>query len=71
MDPKPKPNRELSLQALRAMSDEQRLHKVFELSAFARSIFVQGLRQSFPDMPDDEFRQLVTRRLERCHNQNY
>ncbi len=71
MDTKPRPNHRLSLQALRAMSAEQRLHKVFELSAFSRSLLKQGLRQSFPQLSSEEFRMLVSKRLAQCHNQNY
>ncbi len=71
METKPRPNHQLSLNSLRAMSAEQRLNKVFELSAFSRSLFVQGLRQSFPELPPGEFRKLVSRRLAQCHNQNY
>jgi hypothetical protein len=71
MDPKPRPNHRLSLEALRRMTPEQKLAKAFELSAFVKSLFVQGLRDRFPDMPEEKFRRLVSKRLERCHNQNY
>jgi hypothetical protein len=71
MDPKPRPNHRLSLEILRRMTPEQKLAKAFELSAFVKDLFIGGLRHRFPDLPEDEFRQLVSERLKRCHNRNY
>jgi len=53
------------------MSPEQRLLKAFELSEFARDLFVHGLRKRFPDLPEAEFKELLLRRLDKCHNRNY
>jgi hypothetical protein len=53
------------------MTPEQRLAKAFELSAFAKSLFVEGLRKRFPDLSEEEFHKLLLSRLEKCHNRNY
>ena len=71
MDPKPRPNHRIYIQILRSMTPEQRLLKAFELSEFSKSLFVQGLRQRFPDVTEDEFRRILFDRLEKCHNRNY
>lgn len=71
MDPKPRPNHGVYIAALRRLTPEQRLRKAFELSAFVRALFEQGLRKRFPDLPEAEFRRLLLERLELCHNRNY
>jgi hypothetical protein len=71
MDPKKRPNHELYLQVLRRMTPEQRLAKAFELSAFAKALFVHGLRQRFPEASEEEFRSILLDRLQKCHNRNY
>ncbi len=71
MDPKPQPNHDIYIAALRRLTPEQRVRKSFELSAFVRALFEQGLRERFPDLPEPEFRKLLRERLELCHNRNY
>jgi hypothetical protein len=71
VDPKPRPNHRLYIEALRRMTPQQRLAKAFELSALARQAFVQGLRRRFPDLPEQEFHRLLLARLEKCHNRKY
>ncbi len=71
MNPKPRPNYRLYVEALRRMTPEQKLLKAFELSALTRQAFEEGLRARFPDMPEAEFRQLLRERLDKCHNRNY
>ena len=70
-NPKRQPNRRLYIEILRRMTPEQRLLKAFELSAMMRQVFEEGLRERFPDLPEDEFQQLLRRRLDKCHNRNY
>ena len=53
------------------MSPEERLLKAFELSEFAKQLFVHGLHKRFPDLPDEEFEKLLSERLDKCHNRNY
>ena len=53
------------------MTAAQRLAKVFELSAFARSLFEHGLRRRLPHLDEDDFRKVLLARLEKCHNRNY
>lgn len=71
MDIKPKPNRQLYINILRKMTPAQRLEKAFDLSEFSRKLLIEGLRKRFPDVTEDEFRKIVLKRLERCHNRNY
>jgi hypothetical protein len=70
-DPKPRPNHQLYLETLRRLTPEQRLLKAFELSAFAKQLFIHGLRQRFPDASEEEFRTILLSRLAECHNRNY
>jgi hypothetical protein len=70
-NPKSRPNHERYIQVLRRLTPEQRLLKAFELSAFAKALFVEGLRRRFPDLPEEEFKRLLLERLEKCHNRNY
>lgn len=71
MDPKLTPNRQQYIDALRAMTPQQRLAQAFELSDLTRRLLVTGLRQRHPDLSDDEVRQLATQRIAECHNRNY
>lgn len=68
---KERPNHRKYIEILRGMTPEQRLRKAFELSEFARALFVHGLRKRCPDLPEEEFRALVRARLDKCHNRNY
>ncbi len=71
VDIKPRPNHKLYIQILRRMTPEQRLAKAFELSEFSKQLFVQGLRQRYPHLPEPEFRHLLLQRLAKCYNRNY
>jgi hypothetical protein len=71
MDPKPRPNHQAYLQILRAMTPEQKLAKVFELSELANSLFREGLRVRFPDATPEQLHQIYLERLSKCHNRNY
>lgn len=71
MDPKPRPNHKLYIEVLRRMTPEQRLLKAFELSAFCKALFREGLRKRFPDASEEEFHQIYLERLAKCHNRNY
>ncbi len=68
MDPKPRQNHRRYIDILRRMTPEQRLAKAFELSAFTRRLFAEGLWLTFPNLPEHEFQQLLRRRLHKCHN---
>jgi len=59
------------LEMLRRMTPEQRLLKAFELTEFTRQLFRQGLRNSHPELSEEELHTLYLARLEKCHNQNY
>ena len=45
--------------------------KAFELSEFTKTLFLKGLRRRFPDVSETELRQIMLKRLARCHNRNY
>ena len=70
MDPKPRPHHEAYIQVLRAMTPEQKLQKVFEMSAFTKALFKQELRQRFPELSEEELHRLYLDRLMLRHNSN-
>jgi hypothetical protein len=71
MNPKRRPNHQRYLQVLRSLSPEQRLLKAFELTAFTRALFVEGLHKRYPDAAPEQFQRILLARLEKCHNRNY
>jgi hypothetical protein len=71
VDPKSRPNHRLYIQSLRAMSPQARLRKAFELSDFARRLFIHGIRKRFAGRREEDIRRITLERLERCHNRNY
>jgi hypothetical protein len=71
MQIKSRPNHKLYIQVLRKMSPEKRLLKAFELSEFARRLFIHGLRKRFPDLEESAFNKLLLERLNKCHNRIY
>lgn len=71
MNHKKNPNHRLYIQILRGMSPERRLLKAFELSQFARQLFIHGLRKRYAYLSPSEFHTLLRQRLDKCHNRNY
>jgi hypothetical protein len=71
MDPKPRPNHARYIEVLRKMTPEQRLKKAFELTEFAKQLFLHGLRTRHPNATEVEFHRLMLEELEECHNRNY
>ena len=71
MDPKPRPNHDRYIEVLRNMTPEQRLRKAFELTDFAKQLFLHGLRKRFPQATEEEFHRIMLDQLETCHNRNY
>lgn len=71
MDIKNRPNHKRYIQALRQMLPEERLLKAFELSEFGLQLFIHGLHKRFPNLGDDEFKKILLKRLDKCHNRNY
>jgi hypothetical protein len=53
------------------MTPGERLKKACEMSDFGRRVFRAGLRQRFPNLPEDVFHRLYLDRLDKCHNTNY
>jgi hypothetical protein len=71
MNIKPHPNHDLYLKVLQQMTAEERLKKVFELSAMTKVLFLHGLRRRFPTKSEEEIRNLYLERIAKCHNRNY
>ena len=71
MEIKKQLNHKIYIQTLRQMRPEQRLLKAFELSEFSKQLFIQGLHKRFPDLAEEDFKKLLRKRLEKCHNRNY
>jgi hypothetical protein len=68
MDPKPRPNHQLYLEALRRLTPEQRLLKAFELTELSHELLRVGVRQRFPDASDVELQRIYLKGVEKCHN---
>ncbi|KPK99824.1 MAG: hypothetical protein AMJ91_06185 [candidate division Zixibacteria bacterium SM23_73_3] len=64
-------NHKIYLQVLRQMSPEKRLMRAFELSEFTRQLFIHGLHKRFPNLSEEEFKKILLKRLDKCHNRNY
>ena len=71
MNPKPRPNHRLCVQALRHLTPEERLMKSFELSESSRELFLHGLHKRFPEYSDEAIKKIYLERLSKCHNRNY
>ena len=71
MNIKKSPSHRMYIQVLRRMSPEERLLRAFELSEFTRELFYHGLRKRFPDLSEEELKELFLKRLDKCHNRNY
>jgi hypothetical protein len=71
MDLKKHPNHQLYIRVLRQMTPEQRLLEAFELTELTRDLFKSGLKQSFPDLTEQELKNRYLERLAKCHNRNY
>ena len=71
MEIKPQPNHNIYIQTLRKMTAEQRLQKVFELSAFTKALFLHGLQKRFSDKTETEVKAIYLERIEKYHNRNY
>lgn len=61
------PNHKIYIHVLRHMSPEKRLLKVFELSEFAKQLFIHGLlHKRFLNRSDEEFNKLLFQSLQAC-----
>ncbi len=70
MDPKPRPNHERYIRALREMGPERRLLKAFELSDRTKDAFLEGLRRRFPDRTEPAIRRLALEHMARCRSRD-
>jgi len=70
MDIKPRPNHARYIESLRRMTPEQRLRKSFELTDYARRLFVAGLRARFPQADEAQIKKMAAEHLLKCHNRN-
>ena len=71
MDIKPRPNHQLYLKALAAMTPAEKFRKIAELNEAGRTLFRAGVRAAFPDKSEDEIERIYRERLALCHNRNY
>ena len=71
METKERPNHHIYLAALKKMSPEDKLKKVFELSQLGRDLFLTGIQNRYPDLPEEEVRKIYLKRIEKCYNRNY
>ena len=68
---KPRPNHQLTLRILKAMTPAQKLAQVFKLNERTLKLFRIGLRRRFPHLDDAAFEKLYLQMRARCHNRNY
>lgn len=68
---KPRPNHQVVLRALQAMTPEQKLRQVFKLNERTTKLFRIGLRRRFPHLSQEEFEELFLQMKRRWHNRNY
>ncbi len=63
--------RQKEIEILRKMKPEERLSKAFDLSDFAKKLFIHGLHKLYPNKSEKEFKKILLERLDKCHNRNY
>ena len=68
VDPKPRPNHQLYLEALRRLTPGQRLLKAFELTELSRELFRAGLKLCCPEADEAELERIYLERLSACHS---
>lgn len=59
------------IKVLQKMSPEKKLLKTFELTDFAKKLFLAGLKERFPELDNKEIKKIYSERISRCHNRNY
>jgi hypothetical protein len=70
VDPKPRPNHEIYLEALRRLTPEQRLLKAFELTELTHELLRVGLKRRFPEAGEAELQRLYLERLAPCRSRH-
>ncbi len=53
------------------MSDEKKLEITLQLSHFTKQLFIEGLRERFPEKSENDIKKLYLERLQLCYNRNY
>ncbi|MFO0969090.1 MAG: hypothetical protein U0793_26345 [Gemmataceae bacterium] len=71
MNGKPQPNHARYIEIVRRMTPEEKLSKTFELSEFAKALFLQGVRNRNPGASEEEIHRMYIEGLLKCHNRNY
>jgi hypothetical protein len=56
---------------MREIPPEDRLKKSFELTELTKELFLAGLKNRFPELPDREIKKIYLKRIGKCHNLNY
>lgn len=67
MNGKPRPNRARYIEIVRRVTPEWRLKKAFELSEFAKALFLQAIRNRNPGANEDEIDRMYIEGLLKCH----
>lgn len=65
------PDHKEYIKMMRKVSPEDRLKKSFELTELTKNLFMAGLKNRFPDLPDEELKKIYLKRISKCHNLNY
>ncbi|MEW6623959.1 MAG: hypothetical protein AB1420_12665 [Bacillota bacterium] len=71
MEIKERPNHRIYLDALKKMTPEDKLKKVFELSQLGRDLFILGIQNRYPALSETEVKKIYLERLKQCYNRNY
>ena len=66
-----KQDRKKYLEIIRNMSPENRLRKCFELNELTKQLFLTGLKDRFPDLPEKKIKEIYLKRIDKCRNLNY
>ena len=68
---KTNPNKHRYHQILKAMTPQEKLMRVFELSDLANDACKAGLKDRYPSYTDEELQRLYLEERCKCHNHNY
>jgi len=65
------PNKQRYHEILKGMTPQEKVEKVIELSNLANAAFLAGLRNRYPQLSDNELKELYLEKRRTWHNQNY
>jgi hypothetical protein len=59
------------LEALRRMTPQQKLDRIFEMTDNANKMLYDNLKNTFPGLSEKDLKKLYLKRLDLCHNRNW